>query len=320
MIKQAVRTLTIALVAIALTGPAALAVTPPYSTDFESVALGEYVDQQTDWDLPDHLAPSPVVTDAQAFSGAQSITDNEGAGSGMQLVFDEPVTAQEVVLSFAWYKEDWANPGEDDRVRMDVHTEYDPEGPLWRYSGTVVVWDGDVLNDSDLSEKPVEGLQLNTWYRLEWILTRNAEDTQYENDTTINIYNADGSLFGSGAFTLAKGSRVPLEQLATVHLSFRGDRGIHIDDVSVTAILPECEPGDADKDGDVDDDDLSLLLANWGQEVTCTKGEFSGEPPVNDDDLSLLLANWTGPLVSAVPEPMTLMLLIPAAALIRRRK
>ena len=84
---------------------------------------------------------------------------------------------------------------------------------------------------------------------------------------------------------------------------------------------PVCNPGDADDDGDVDDDDLSLLLANWGGDVDCTKGEFSGEAPVNDDDLSLLLANWTG-AVTPVPEPatMTLLALGAWAALARRRR
>ena len=81
---------------------------------------------------------------------------------------------------------------------------------------------------------------------------------------------------------------------------------------------PSCAPGDANGDGEVDDDDLSLLLANWGGTVDCTLGEFSGAPPVDDDDLSLLLANWTG--AGPVPEPITLtMLAVGAAALIRRR-
>ena len=84
-------------------------------------------------------------------------------------------------------------------------------------------------------------------------------------------------------------------------------------------------PGDADRDSDVDDDDLSLLLSNWDEDVTGDpdggwgKGEFSGLAPVNDDDLSLLLANWSGPLGGAVPEPASMMLvLLGGSALVRR--
>jgi len=82
-----------------------------------------------------------------------------------------------------------------------------------------------------------------------------------------------------------------------------------------------CNPGDADRDGDVDDDDLSLLLANWGGDVDCTKGEFSGTPPVEDDDLSLLLANWTGSQDAAVPEPaMVGLVALGALAMLRRKR
>ncbi len=58
--------------------------------------------------------------------------------------------------------------------------------------------------------------------------------------------------------------------------------------------------GDANLDGAVDDNDLSLLLANWAAGTTWATGNFidtvGGGATVNDDDLSLLLANWTGPL------------------------
>ena len=81
-----------------------------------------------------------------------------------------------------------------------------------------------------------------------------------------------------------------------------------------------CDPGDADRDGDVDDDDLSLLLANWGADTDCEHGEFSGTPPVDDDDLSLLLANWTGPLPAAVPEPTAMAILAAGALILSRRK
>ena len=82
--------------------------------------------------------------------------------------------------------------------------------------------------------------------------------------------------------------------------------------------LDACMMGDADCDGVVNDDELSLLSANWGEETIWSHGEFNELPPVNDDDLSLLLANWIG--AGAVREPMTLVLLgIGAVAMFRRR-
>ena len=80
--------------------------------------------------------------------------------------------------------------------------------------------------------------------------------------------------------------------------------------------------GDANRDGFVDDNDLSLLLANWGKDVGWGQGEFSGTAPVDDNDLSLLLANWTGsaPAGIAVPEPASAALLVLGALVALRRR
>lgn len=50
--------------------------------------------------------------------------------------------------------------------------------------------------------------------------------------------------------------------------------------------------GDASVDGAVDDDDLSLLLSNWGLNVGWTQGNFNGDSTIDSDDLSYLLSNW----------------------------
>ena len=82
--------------------------------------------------------------------------------------------------------------------------------------------------------------------------------------------------------------------------------------------------GDADLSGYVDDDDLSLLLANWNAGTAWGQGDFNASDNVDDDDLSLLLANWNQGVPpgapGAIPEPATLLLLIGVLALIRRKK
>ena len=77
--------------------------------------------------------------------------------------------------------------------------------------------------------------------------------------------------------------------------------------------------GDANFDGSVDDNDLSLLLANyWNDEADRGLGDLSGDGFVADNDLSLLLANWTG--IAAIPELATLSLLAFGALVLLRHK
>ncbi len=82
--------------------------------------------------------------------------------------------------------------------------------------------------------------------------------------------------------------------------------------------------GDCDLSGYVDDDDLSILLANWTLYGDWTTGDLDEYWFVADNDLSLILAHWnegTPPLDgSAVPEPATLSLLALGACLIRRKR
>lgn len=83
--------------------------------------------------------------------------------------------------------------------------------------------------------------------------------------------------------------------------------------------------GDANLDGLVEDNDLSLVLSNWtgplGDGKTWVQGDFDGTGSVSDADLSLLLANWTGSADSAaIPEPATPgMVVLAGIALLRRR-
>lgn len=85
------------------------------------------------------------------------------------------------------------------------------------------------------------------------------------------------------------------------------------------------KPGDADDDGDVDEDDAARLAENWlvQEGATWAMGDFNGDFKVDDIDATLMAANWTGAGSSAsVPEPGVIALLAGglAALLVARRK
>ena len=56
--------------------------------------------------------------------------------------------------------------------------------------------------------------------------------------------------------------------------------------------------------GFVDFKDLTILLANWNQDVPVVLGNLvdPDTTPVNFEDLTVLLADWTGPGPAAAPE------------------
>ena len=72
-------------------------------------------------------------------------------------------------------------------------------------------------------------------------------------------------------------------------------------------------PGDANGDGQVDVNDLTIVLTNFGQTgTTWSQGDFTGDGTVDVNDLTIVLANFGkafGAGVTAVPEPAGVLLL-----------
>ncbi len=88
--------------------------------------------------------------------------------------------------------------------------------------------------------------------------------------------------------------------------------GFDLDAVAVLNTPPL--PGDTDGNGYVDDDDLSIIINNWGmQDVTRQEGDLDGSGTVDGRDYTEVLSYWgTGDPPepsSGVPEPATLLLL-----------
>jgi hypothetical protein len=81
-------------------------------------------------------------------------------------------------------------------------------------------------------------------------------------------------------------------------------------------VLKPTLPGDANLDGTVDINDLTIVLAHYGQTgMTWSQGEFTGDGTVDINDLTIVLAHYSqsvgapaGPV--AVPEPSTFLLVV----------
>ena len=81
--------------------------------------------------------------------------------------------------------------------------------------------------------------------------------------------------------------------------------------IIATAPLP---PGDANGDGQVDINDLTIVLANFGLTgAVWSQGEFTGSGTVDINDLTIALANYgygvSAAGLKAVPEPSCIVLL-----------
>jgi hypothetical protein len=93
-------------------------------------------------------------------------------------------------------------------------------------------------------------------------------------------------------------------------------------------LLTPLEPGDANGDGRVDINDLTIVLANFGQTGRAwSQGCMDGDPTgaVDVDDLTIVLSNFgygttpgAGP--AATPEPCAVVLLLAALACLLARR
>ena len=79
---------------------------------------------------------------------------------------------------------------------------------------------------------------------------------------------------------------------------------------SAFALLYYGGPGDANGDGRVDVNDLTIVLTNFGKTgATWSQGEFTGDGTVDVNDLTIVLSNYGtthGAGITAVPEPGSL--------------
>ena len=71
--------------------------------------------------------------------------------------------------------------------------------------------------------------------------------------------------------------------------------GWHIDGIRLTATSVNCDdtnpcPGDADGNGNVDTNDLLMVIADWG--LDGGPADVNGDGTVNTEDILVILGNW----------------------------
>ena len=69
-------------------------------------------------------------------------------------------------------------------------------------------------------------------------------------------------------------------------------------------LLTPLEPGDANGDGRVDINDLTIVLANFGQTgMAWSQGDFTGDGTVDMNNLTIVLANYGYGVTAPSPPP-----------------
>jgi probable HAF family extracellular repeat protein len=147
-------------------------------------------------------------------------------------------------------------------------------------------------------------------------------------DTTSSVTH--GFIYSGGAMTDVNTLLVPAAAGWVINKATGiNDSGVIIGDATNSAgatqavLLTPAVSGDANLDGKVDINDLTIVLAHYNATgATWSAGDFVGDGRVDINDLTIVLANYNKTMgaaaagaPSAVPEPCTLALLLAAGLL-----
>lgn len=298
---------------------------PPYS-------LGNLASQEnwiTAGGVPDGNAGSTAVVQnavAHPDSGAQAVKIDRGANADARWYVPGAVTPTAPVV-IAWDMRVVASLGPQTYGPFFGVEAYDYAGPELGVLGTMGVdaKTGDVLyqraDNGSLDETDVD-VTFDVWNHFEMSLDFDADlYTLFLNDRFVLTESFVDSYGGNdlNEFTdadlaaLAAGAS-PADQ-AAVGTAYFDNFTVMFDSP------PIC--GDFVRDDQVEQSDLSLLLANWGATQRPPRWTGAWDGFVDQNELSCLLANWGhGTGATAVPEPGSLLLaLIGALGIaLRRRK
>ena len=251
------------------------------------------------------------LTSGNAMSGAYTIDSVSGAITAMMSREDILATGNLYYLvptHDEWYKAAYFKPDGTGYTLyangLDTAPPKTTDGSTgWNYGGALsppMPW---TVDSGDLEQNGTLNMNGNM-----------NEFTQTERST--NRYWLRGGSYGNTADYLA--ASIEFDHYATSQFAGLGFRLVVIPDPGPITFIP----GDASKDGVVDESDATILAANWlASGVGWDEGDFNNDGVVNDVDATLMATNWqvTAPGAS-VPEPGTFVLLAGMATLLLWRR
>ena len=129
-----------------------------------------------------------------------------------------------------------------------------------------------------------------SYENVEWAYGYYGGDINFE----INVNALDGQTIGSCLVTI-----VPvtpncgwIKVDGIVDTIAIGGQELFVDCLKGDEVEPSTTPGDVDGDGDVDVDDLMLLIARYGSSCSGCPEDIDGDGDVDVDDLMILLSNY----------------------------
>jgi len=262
----------------------------PWGERFDVYETGSGLHGQGRWKGWDNdPAFDASVTDVQAYSAPHSV---EIAGNAdLVQEFDGFTSGKWDFTAWQYIPSDFQSDGSGQFagtyfILLNTYTDGGPhEESDWSVQmnfdsndGMLKVYHGDGLNTIDVP------YATDRWVKIQAIIDLDDDWTQiYYDDALIAEYSWTGGVLGDGGGAL---------NIGAVDLFANGSTSVYWDDLTLEPSEPEC-PGDLDGDGDTDQADLGILLADWGCPGggDCA-GDLDGDGTTDQADLGILLADW----------------------------
>ncbi len=246
----------------------------------------------------------------------------------------------------------WLNTGSGPNLIVDYLTTYDDDTTHssdinFEVLGGTTPDNLQLFTSSGVNSSGVNPMQTSLWLlsipnpnyvdvpnSAEWDMNQGGPNGNFQDPTGVNVYYVPGTGPTGAAYmrVLAWTGLFNTYDAAVAGGAYVCDTGVYVGYVcpgglmyipdlgqSMPAmVLHPALPGDANGDNTVDINDLTIVLANYGQSgagVAWNTGDFNNDDKVDINDLTIVLANYgqsigssaTG--MAAVPEPSTLVLI-----------